>query len=134
MFLLGSLLAMRIAGTPIPESVELAAMREKSVVGLARNIMRDVADESASTRVDPRRFSFRMLQLRERRRDRRRYIVDTLTEPSSLELRLLPLPRRFRFIYRFMVPFTRYLALPIGYRIRDLIRRFADGERTSSAS
>jgi hypothetical protein len=134
MFLLGCLLASQIAATAIPEEMKLAAMREGRLAGMAQDVQRDVGNESASTRVDPRRFSLRMLHLREHRRDRWRYAIDTLTAPSSVELRLLPLPRPLRFVYRLVVPFTRYVAIPIGRRMRELMRRFSESERSKPTS
>jgi hypothetical protein len=122
MFLLGCLLAKRIADADVPDTITLAATAEGRLARLARDIERDAGDESAPTRVDPRRFSLRMLHLRERRRDRWRYAVETLTAPSSVELRLLPLPRPLRFVYRLIVPFTRYVAIPLGRRLRELVR------------
>jgi hypothetical protein len=122
MFLLGCLLASQIADTPIPDDVKLAARREGPLDRLAEDVRRDVGNVSAPTRVDPRRFSLRMLRLRERREDRWRYAVDTGTAPSSTELRLLPLPRPLRFVYRLLVPFTRYVAIPVGRRLRPLVR------------
>lgn len=122
MFLLGCLLATRIADAAVPEEVRLAAMSEGRLARLAQEVVRDAGNESAPTRVDPRRFSLRMLHLREHRRDRWRYAVDTLTAPSSVESRLLPLPRPFWFVYWLVVPFTRYVAIPLVRRVRAAIR------------
>jgi hypothetical protein len=125
MFLLGSLLAKQIAGSSVPDRVERAALEDESVARIARKTLREVGNESAETRVDPRRFSLR--------KDRWRYVVDTLTAPSGLERRLLPLPPRFRFAYRFVVPVVRYLALPVVRWARQLSGRGVDRERNYSA-
>ena len=134
MFLLGCLLANQLAGASIPEEVELSAMRERSLARLARDVRRDVGDESAPTRVDPRRFSLRMIRLREHRRDQWRYAIDTLTAPGSQELRLLRLPQPLRFLYRLVVPLTRYVAIPAGRHLRDFVRRGSEGEGSPTAS
>jgi hypothetical protein len=133
MFLLGCVLAMQIADATIPDSVRRAAMGDETVAKLARDILWDVGNESVPTRVDPRRFSFRMVELRENPRDRLRYFVDTLTAPSGLEMRLIPLPQRLWPAYRLFVPLLRYVAVPIGRVLRRFAWRVAGREHSPSS-
>jgi len=121
MFLLGNLLAARIADASVSKSVYDVAIRDKAVVNMADYIQQHILDDSFSNRLDPRKFSRNIFRLREHRKDRLHYLVTTFTTPSETDIRRLPLPRSLYFIYWFMVPLSTYLIVPA---VRWLRNRF----------
>ena len=122
MFLLGNLLAARIADARVSKSVYDIAIRDKAVVNMADDVQHHILGDSFSNRMDPRKFSYRIFQLREYRKDRLRYLVATFTTPSETDIRRLPLPRSLYFIYWFMVPLSTYLILPAARWLRNRFR------------
>jgi hypothetical protein len=98
MVLVGLSGASRILGAPIPSKVE-------EFVAADRGLTRLVEEVEQGTFVEPRILptltkpcSFR-IYMRERFRDRARYVVRTLVAPTTGDLRSLSLPDRLFFVY-----------------------------------
>jgi hypothetical protein len=135
MFLLGNLLAARLAGAQVPEQIQSLATRDTSVAAISADIERQVLDRSFPQRIDPGRPSIRMLSLRERCRDKMRYLFSTLTTPRAMDLRLVPLPGKLYFLYWFIVPVAEYVLRPLVRWLRNprLAAVAADDDRRVGA-
>jgi hypothetical protein len=98
-------------------------------------LLRDIEDRSFPQRIDPGRPSIRMLSLRERCRDKMRYLFSTLTTPRAMDLRLVPLPGKLYFLYWFIVPVAEYVLRPLVRWLRNprLAAVAADDDRRVGA-
>ena len=122
MFLLGNLLAARIAAAKIPESIYDRAVRDEIVADVAKDIQANILEDSFPIRADPRRFSQQIFALRENRKDRLHYLFGTFTTPRVADLRRLPLPGSLYFIHCFISPLMEYLVRPAVRCLRSLLR------------
>ncbi len=135
MFLLGNLLAAKLAGAQVPKRVQNLATCDPSVAAVSVDIQREILNRSFAQRVDPGRPSICMLLLRENRRDQIRYLFSALTTPRASDLLLLPLPGKLYFLYWFIVPVTEYVLRPLVRWLRNprLEKVAADYDRRCGA-
>jgi hypothetical protein len=122
MFLLGNLLANRIAGAAVPDSVLAQATDDAVVLELADDVQTLILDQSFAHRVNPAVLSSRILKLRENHRHKLWYVISTATTPRERELRFFGLPPRLYFLYWLLVPISEYFVVPIARGLRSLSR------------
>jgi hypothetical protein len=123
MLLLGLLLARDLLETPLPEEVSRKAHADPAVEALVREI-----GERLFRRIDhsPRRFTempFRPIhmKMRERLRDKVRYLVRFATTHTVGDWMALPLPKPFFFLYYVLRPIR--LARNYGRKLFITIRK-----------
>jgi hypothetical protein len=130
---LALLLAMELAGAPLPESLASVVRRTASVRKLARTIVAALAVKPAAPGFLPDSaaiFSPLLFSQRERYRDRLRYLWHTTTTPAPLHTRRLPLPKVGYPIYRIFVPLHDFVIYPAWQLMKSVIKR----ERGSTSS
>jgi hypothetical protein len=123
---LGLLLAMELAGAPLPASLADVVRRTASVPKLARAIVAALAVKPAIPGFLPDSaaiFSPLLFAQRERFRDRWRYLWHTTTTPAPLHMRRLPLPEVGYPVYRIFVPLHDFVIYPAWQLVKSVIQR-----------
>ena len=123
---LALLLAMELAGAPLPESLASVVRRTASVRKLARAIVAALAVKPAAPGFLPDSaaiFSPLLFAQRERYRDRLRYLWHTMTTPAPLHMRRLPLPKVAYPVYRIFVPLHDFVIYPAWQLVKSAIKR-----------
>lgn len=116
-----ALLANLLCGANIPVIVLDAARRDSAVVGIARQATKTMADAELSRAAAdtlPWKFQWLLWGMRDDWRDRLVYLFRTLTTPTSLHTRRMPLPRFLTGLYVFLVPVHDYLLVPAFQLLR----------------
>ena len=98
---LGILLAAELLQAEVPANVMCAVIDDSQVRSLAQDVRLRIGGPPAEDPIDGQIFN---LKLKERLRDKVRYVVLQCTQYSGEEERFLPLPSALSFLYIFVRP------------------------------
>jgi hypothetical protein len=112
MVLLGLLLGRGLLGSELPARVKVLAERDPSLARLQSQVLKNLFECSSAARGGGRitRFS---LSIRDRLRDRTRFLAATVFIPRHLHFRLIPLPPRLFFLAFPIKLLYDYCAIPL---------------------
>lgn len=126
MLLVGSRLAAGLLAAPLPEPIIRRCRADaRAVDRLAKQIVQQLFaahPRAGLLGASPSIFSPLLYAMRERRRDRLRYLVQTTTTPLPMHMDRIPLPGWAHPLYRVAVPLHDYLLAP-SMRLARSMRR-----------
>ncbi len=112
---LATYLAHALCGADIP-AVILTAARGDPVVGVMAQRVTGMLADPDSCRINvemvPWRFKWLLWAMREGWRDKLTYLVRTMTTPTSVHTRRMPLPAFLNALYVLLVPLHDYVLVP----------------------
>ena len=109
------LLTHRLLHVPVPHGIEGSLPEDSGAKEIAEEIERQLSQQQ-SYDVESAKYFRLMMRLRERRRDRLRFLIRLALTPGPSEWRLLQLPKPLFPLYR-LVRVTRLLARGARARI-----------------
>jgi len=110
-----ALLANMLCGADVPVTILDAARGDPMVVEMATQVTKTISDPQlsrANADLLPWKFQWLLWGMRDGWRDRLVYLFRTLTTPTSLHTRRMPLPRFLTALYVVLVPVHDYLLVP----------------------
>jgi hypothetical protein len=120
--LVGMGVARRYAGAALPATIERMIAADRQALNLEREVGRWLFDAGRRSPVNDRVDRFRFL-IRERWRDRLRYVTRTWLFPGRDHLEMVALPEPLLWAY-FPVKWAHdYVALPLWRVVRPIVRR-----------
>jgi len=126
MLLVGSRLASSLLGAPLPEAILSRCRADaRAVDRIAKQVVEQLftaQPEAGMLGSSPSIFSPLLYAMRERRRDRLHYLVQTTTTPLPMHMARMPLPRWAHPLYRVAVPLHDYLLAPSMRAARSMRR------------
>ena len=99
MLLLGVFLSRKLLGSAVPKDIEQLIDRDCSIAQIAGGICRAFVTRESPSYVKSQLY---LLRVRERWRDRLRYVVRFTLTGTPTEWKLVDFPRPFFFLYRFL--------------------------------
>lgn len=125
--LVGAHLASVLLNAPLPDAVATRIRADRRAVeAISREVVRRLFEEARRTTAfgtSPHIFSPLLYAMRERPRDRIRYLVQTTTAPTALHLSRFSLPKWAYPAYRLIVPMHDYALMPLVYTTRRYLSR-----------
>lgn len=116
MLLIGLHLAGELLDAPLDEVIRARIERDRSVRRISAHILETYTASSrlrALFPAAPNVFSPMLFSMRERPREKLLYLVRSLTTPTALHMRHMPLPPVLHPLYRVLTPLHDYVAHPV---------------------
>jgi hypothetical protein len=125
--LVGAHLAEVLLEAPIPAAIHARVDEDRTAVEhIARRVIAHLFMPNPPPPPllgdSPHVFSPLLFRMRERRRDRLTYLLQTTTTPVPVHLNRFPLPKWAYPAYRLIVPVHDYVVTPVVHGVRALLR------------
>lgn len=127
--LLGLHLASEMLNAPVPRNIRELIATDRALLRLGAVVAGRMFTVPVVERSVFAVSSFRW-QMRERMRDRLRYVGATITTPRMQHFRMVNLPHRLAFLYPAVKVMHDYIALPLWLAARKPARRLLSGLST----